>query len=124
MTSLANNLKKHNELSGRYISMAGWFDQKIIMVGTIQSNRIGISPAIKETKRRENYSCEIYWRTDGKINLSGYVVDTSKKKKRNYCYFQRWNRLWRLKMTKRKNQQYVNDMTLLKKAGVGWGGHR
>ena len=95
---------------------AEWlFAKKIEMVGTLQSKRIGIPPALKETKHRENYSYKIYWRKRGKVNLSSYAMDTLKKKKRTYCYFQRWSRSRRLQVRKTKSQLYKNYMTLPKR---------
>ena len=62
--------------------VADWLlERKITMVGTIQSNRVGIPSAVKAVDERELNSYDLYWRNDGKCNLSSYVVKTSKGKK-------------------------------------------
>ena len=88
---LVENLSLHHTLAGRNISMdrlytsfevADWLlERKITMAGTIQSNRVGIPSAVKAVDERELNSYDLYWRNDGKCNLSSYVVKTSKGKK-------------------------------------------
>ena len=52
-------------------------DRGITSVGTLQSNRIGIPPEIKEINDRQTYSCKIYWeKNNGILNLHSYVVKT------------------------------------------------
>ena len=68
---LIQNLECHTNLVGRNIShdrlytsipMGQWLlDRGITSVGTLQSNRKGIPPEIKETKVRETNSYEVYW---------------------------------------------------------------
>lgn len=88
---LVDTLSKHQRLAGRNISMdrlytsfevADWLLQKkITMVGTIQANRVGIPAELKTVNNRGINSYELYWRDDGKCNISSYVVKTSKGKK-------------------------------------------
>ena len=62
--------------------VADWFlQQKITMVGTIQANRVGIPAELKTVNNRDMNSYALYWRKDGKCNISSYVVKTSKGKK-------------------------------------------
>ena len=51
------------------------------MIGTLQSNRVGIPPQIKEINHRELLSNETYWEDDGDTILESYVVKMSKGKK-------------------------------------------
>ena len=88
---LVEKLSAHHSIQGRNITMdrlytsfeiADWlFDRKITMVGTMQTNRVGIPPGIKDTTNRDTLSSEIYWQEDGNCNISSYVVKTSKGKK-------------------------------------------
>ena len=88
---LVNEISRFHDLSGRNISMdrlytsfeiANWLLQKnITMIGTLQMNRVGIPPQMKEFKERECFSTEVYWEENGNTNLSSYVVKTSKGKK-------------------------------------------
>lgn len=88
---LVQRLSMHHSLIGRNITMdrlytsfeiAEWLlDRKITMLGTMQANRVGIPPVIKETKDREILSIETYWEKNGSRNISSYVVKTSKGKK-------------------------------------------
>ena len=104
ITSLVSRLEKEHSLSGRNLSMdrlyssfpiADWlFERNITMVGTLQSNRIGIPPELKETKNRGNCSSEMYWKKDGSVNISSYVVDTAKKRRKMFCCYQPWNYCW------------------------------
>ena len=57
------------------------------MIGTFQANRVGIPPEIKKMEHREVNSYEVYWKDDGKCNISSYVESA---KRMYYCY-QRWN---------------------------------
>ena len=65
--------------------MAQWLlDRRITSVGTLQSNRKGISAEIKEIKDRETNSYEIYCEKDNGIsNLHSYVAKTKISGKRN-----------------------------------------
>ena len=60
------------------ISMAQWLlDRGITSVGTLQSNRKGISAEIKEIIDRETSSYKSYWEKDnGILNLHSYVSKT------------------------------------------------
>ena len=88
---LVQNLAREQDLAGRNISMdrlyssfyiANWLLEKnITMVGTMQQNRVGIPPKIKDIASREILSSETYWEKDGSTNISSYVVKTSKGKK-------------------------------------------
>ena len=61
---------------------ADWLlGKKITSVGTIQQNRVGIPPEMRDIKDRDLLSYELYWRDDGKCNLSSYVVKTNKGKR-------------------------------------------
>ena len=42
---------------------------------------MGIPPEMLDIKDRDLLSYELYWRDDGKCNLSSYVVKTSKGKR-------------------------------------------
>ena len=67
---LVVKLSEYQNLTGRNISMdrlytsfevANWLsEKKITILGTLQSNRVGIPPQIKETADREILSNEIY----------------------------------------------------------------
>ena len=91
ITRLVDKLSAYQNLGGRNISMdrlyssfqiADWLLQKnITMIGTFQANRVGIPPEIKKMEHREVNSYEVYWKDDGKCNISSYVVKTSKGKK-------------------------------------------
>ena len=65
------------------IPLAEWLlAKKITCIGTLQHNRKGILPGIKERKEREVLSSEIYWGKEQIImTMSSYVVTTSKVKK-------------------------------------------
>ena len=59
-----------------------WLLQKsVTLIGTFQANRVGIPPETKKMEHREVNSCEVYWKDDGRCNISSYVVKTSKGKK-------------------------------------------
>ena len=84
---LIQNLECHTNLVARNISydrlytsipMAQWLlDRGKTSVGTLQSNRKGISAEIREIKDRETNSYEIYWEKNNDIlNLHSYVVKT------------------------------------------------
>ena len=85
---LVEKLSLHHSLHGRNITMdrlytsfeiANWlYERKVTIIGTMQSNRVGIPPSLKETKGRENLSSEIYWEVDGITNISSYAVKSSK----------------------------------------------
>ena len=87
---LVNKLSSHHSIQGRNITMdrlytsfviADWlYERKITVVGTMESNRVGIPPDIQVTANREILSSEIYWQNDGNCNISSYVVKTSKGK--------------------------------------------
>ena len=63
---------------------AEWLlEKKITMVGTLQQNRIGIPTVLKDIKEGELLISETYWKEVGKLNLSSYVVTTSKRRKKN-----------------------------------------
>ena len=47
----------------------------------MQINRKGIPTEIKDVKEREPLSSDIYWRKDGPLSLSSYVMKTSTGKK-------------------------------------------
>ena len=90
--SLVEAMEKTNKLEGRNISfdrlytsipLAEWLlAKKITCIGTLQHNRKGIPPGIKEIKDREVLSSEIYWEKEQNImTMSSYVVTTSKGKK-------------------------------------------
>ena len=61
--------------------LASTVERKITSVGTMEQNRVGIPPEMREIKDRALLSNELYWRDDGKCNLSSYVVKTSKGKR-------------------------------------------
>ena len=62
--------------------IAEWLHKrKATMVGTMQSNRVGIPASIKDAKDREDLSSEIYWEEEGVRNISSYVVKSSIGKK-------------------------------------------
>ena len=59
---------------------ADWLlGKKITSVGTIQQNRVGIPPEMRDIKDRDLLSYELYRRDDRKCNLSSYVVKTRGK---------------------------------------------
>jgi hypothetical protein len=64
------------------ISLSLWlYERKITSIGTMQINRKGIPPAIKDVKDREPLSSEIYWQQDGPLSLYSYAVKTATTKK-------------------------------------------
>ena len=89
---LFEKLSADHSLQGRNITMdrlysnfeiAEWLhERKVTMVGTMQSNRVGIPASIKDTKDREDLSSEIYWEEEGVRNIFSYVVKSSTKKKK------------------------------------------
>ena len=52
-------------------------DKNITCLGTMQINRKGIPNELKDFKQREPLSSEVYWKKDGPLTLSSYVVKTS-----------------------------------------------
>ena len=88
---LFEKLSAHHSLQARNITMDRLYsifekaerlhERKVTMVGTMQSNRVGIPASIKDTKDREDLSREIYWEEEGVRNISSYVVKSSKGKK-------------------------------------------
>ena len=92
---LFEKLSAHHSLQARNITMdrlyssfeiAEWLhERKVTMVGTMQSNRVGIPASIKDTKDREDLSSEIYREEEGVRNISRYVVKSSKEKKMCCC---------------------------------------
>ena len=88
---LVDKILVHKSLKGRNISMdrrytsvaiARWLLEKdITMIGSLQSNRRGIPPEIKDISTREILSTETYWEQDGDLSLSSYVVRASSGKK-------------------------------------------
>ena len=88
---LVDKILEHKPLKARSISMdrlytsiaiARWLLEKdITMIGTLQSNRRGIPPEIKDISTREIISTETYWEQDGDLSLSSYVVRNSSGKK-------------------------------------------
>ena len=90
---LVEHLSKHHDLLGRNITIdrlhssfqaAEWLlEKKITMVDTLQQSRIGIPTVLKDIKEGELLISETYWKEVGKLNLSSYVVTTSKRRKKN-----------------------------------------
>lgn len=82
---LVEDLSSYHNLKGRiYTSfeVADWLlERGITTVGTMQKNRFGIPPDVKGVKSKELLSYELYWRSDGKCNLSSYEVKTSNGKR-------------------------------------------
>ena len=74
--SMYHSLAGGNITMGRlYTSFktADWLlERKITTLGTMQSNRVGIPPEIKETKDREILSTEMYWGKNSSRNISSY----------------------------------------------------
>ena len=64
------------------ISIARWLlDNQVTMIGTLMLNRRGIPADLKDISHREILSNEVFYEMDGNINLTSYVVKTSKGKK-------------------------------------------
>jgi len=90
---LVTDTKRVVPLQGRNISMdrlytglpiSKWLlENKITMIGTLMSNRVGIPPEIKSVKDREELSTEIYWSDDNNTVLSSYVVKTKSSGMKN-----------------------------------------
>ena len=91
---LVQNLQSYVDLQGRNISfdrlytsvsLVQWLlYHNITCVGTLQSNRRGISKEVKEVMKREPFSYECYWEsTQNKLDLHSYVVTTKSSSKRN-----------------------------------------
>ena len=88
---LVERLSQHHRLSGRNITIdrlytgfpiAEWLlNRNITTLGTMQHNRVGIPPKLKETRDKDILSSETYWEKDGSTNISNYIVKTSKGKK-------------------------------------------
>jgi hypothetical protein len=90
---LVERLSKYSSLQGRNISMdrlyssfsiADWLlnERSITMIGTLQHNRVGIPPELKEVRNKEPLQSELYWeKSKGDVNLTSYTVKTSKGKK-------------------------------------------
>ena len=63
------------------ITLSLWlYERNITSIGTMQINRKGIPPEIKDVKDREPLSSEIYWQQGGPLCLSSYAVKTATKK--------------------------------------------
>ena len=88
------HLEKRVDLSGRNISydrlytsisLAKWLPERgITCIGTIQANRKGIPPEIKNVSNSDVGSYEIYWNeSEKRINSNSYVVSTKSSGKRN-----------------------------------------
>ena len=67
------------------ISIANWLlAKKMTMVGTMQTNRIGIPEELKSVKDREDLSHTVYWEKDKKdLVMCTYTVKTKSKGKKN-----------------------------------------
>ena len=88
---LVQKLSQHHNLTGRNITkdclytnfeIANWLlDNKITMLGTMQSNRVGIPAEVKESKNKDLFSSVIFLEKDGSTNILRYTVTTSKGKK-------------------------------------------
>ena len=87
---LVQKLPVYHSLPGRNITMdrlytsfeiTDWLlESKIITLGTMQSNLVGVPPKIEETKDRDILSPKMYWEKNGSRNISSYIVKTSKGK--------------------------------------------
>lgn len=84
---LITQMEKKISLQGRNISMdrlytsisiAQWLlEKKMTLVGTLQTNRIGIPDKLKSTKDREDLSSTIYWEKEKKdMVMCTYTVKT------------------------------------------------
>ena len=77
-----SSLASHNISFDRLytsIMLAKWlFEKRITCIGTMQLNRKGIPHELKETKNRELLSLEIYWDENSPLQISSYIVKTSK----------------------------------------------
>ena len=88
---LVTKLKRYQSIRRRNISMdrlytsfkvADWLlKRNVTMIGTIISNRVGISPEIKPITNQEENSYLLFWQKDGLCNISSYVLKTAKSKK-------------------------------------------
>ena len=66
------------------ISLANWLlERGITTVGTLNTNRIGIPDAIKQTKDREEFSATCHVDFSGNLYLTSYAVRTKSKGKKN-----------------------------------------
>ena len=92
--SLVTNLKEKLPIGKRNlsidrlytsISIAKWlYSEGLTMVGTIQSNRIGIPTELKSVEARENFSSTVHFELpEKKIALCSYNVKTKSKGKKN-----------------------------------------
>lgn len=86
--------QQHSDLRGRNLSvdrfytsvpLAEWlFQHGITIVGTLQANRRGIPPAVKETAGRAEFSYQVHWSTTNRnLSLHSYVVKTKSTGPRN-----------------------------------------
>lgn len=91
ITYLINKLPEDQKRADKNISMdplytscaiSKWLlERDITMDGTLQINRVGSPPALKDVKEREELSSGTCWEKDRDTILSSYVVKTSKGKK-------------------------------------------
>ena len=78
-------LQERNISMGRLytsISIARWLlDNQVTMIETLMLNQRGIPADLKDISHHEILSHEVFYEMDGDINLTSYVVKTSKDKK-------------------------------------------
>ena len=65
--------------------MANWLHQRnITCLGTLQNNRVGLPPALKDASKRANFDYKVYWeKTKGDMKIHSYTVKNKSKPAKN-----------------------------------------